>query len=267
MIVEAVGDVPLHDDFCWLTLGQIGELLHLDNVVNMDSRTVLACAPFPDADHGALHADTDLLSWFTAERSGTTYAPNACPRPAARLAAERVDDRPRGGPVLPGRGGRRPGRQPGGRGLDPAACSSHWAWASRPSSPGASAVCPTSWCTPGSRAVSSTPWNSAPPSSTRRTTTPTWRRRTGPLPRPGAGRGPLPRPVRGRALGGGRPVPQRRKPLPPRRRRRAPGPARPTARLPLGDPGQLTSLVRHGHYLNVQARTLLACLNATGVRI
>lgn len=69
MIVEAVGEVPLHDDFCWLTLGQIGELLHLDNVVNMDSRTVLACAPFPDGDHGALHADTDLLSWFTAERS------------------------------------------------------------------------------------------------------------------------------------------------------------------------------------------------------
>jgi oxidase EvaA len=28
-------------------------------------------------------------------------------------------------------------------------------------------------------------------------------------------------------------------------------------------PDQLTWLVRHGHYLNVQARTLLACLNAT----
>ena len=31
-------------------------------------------------------------------------------------------------------------------------------------------------------------------------------------------------------------------------------------------PGQLTWLVRHGHYLNVQARTLLACLNALPVR-
>ncbi|MCX5203224.1 NDP-hexose 2,3-dehydratase family protein [Streptomyces sp. NBC_00237] len=69
MIVEAVGDVPLHDDFCWLTLGQIGELLYRDNVVNMDSRTVLACAPFPDAAPGALHSDTELLSWITAERS------------------------------------------------------------------------------------------------------------------------------------------------------------------------------------------------------
>ncbi|WP_372347700.1 NDP-hexose 2,3-dehydratase family protein [Streptomyces sp. KL116D] len=26
---------------------------------------------------------------------------------------------------------------------------------------------------------------------------------------------------------------------------------------------QLTSLVQHSHYLNVQARTMLACLNAT----
>ncbi|MDX3645347.1 NDP-hexose 2,3-dehydratase family protein [Streptomyces sp. MB09-02B] len=69
MIVEAVGDVPLDEDFCWLTLGQIGQLLHRDNVVNMDSRTVLACAPFPDTATGALHSDTELLSWITAERS------------------------------------------------------------------------------------------------------------------------------------------------------------------------------------------------------
>jgi oxidase EvaA len=31
-------------------------------------------------------------------------------------------------------------------------------------------------------------------------------------------------------------------------------------------PAQLASLVRHGHYVNVQARTLLACLNAAGDR-
>ncbi|MGO4418595.1 NDP-hexose 2,3-dehydratase family protein, partial [Streptomyces sp. MCAF7] len=29
-------------------------------------------------------------------------------------------------------------------------------------------------------------------------------------------------------------------------------------------PAQLRSLVRHGHYVNVQARTLLACLGAMG---
>ncbi|MFF2924213.1 NDP-hexose 2,3-dehydratase family protein [Streptomyces celluloflavus] len=69
MIVETRADVPLDDDFCWLTLGQIGELLLRDNVVNMDSRTVLACAPLDHDEAGALHSDTGLLSWFTGERA------------------------------------------------------------------------------------------------------------------------------------------------------------------------------------------------------
>ncbi|MFI5807673.1 NDP-hexose 2,3-dehydratase family protein [Streptomyces sp. NPDC051561] len=77
MLVETDEEVPLHDDFCWLTLGQIGVLLGRDNVVNMDSRTVLACAPFAPAADGdpallsgtALLSDTALRSWFTAERS------------------------------------------------------------------------------------------------------------------------------------------------------------------------------------------------------
>lgn len=69
MLVEALGDVPPDDDFCWLTLGQIGELLRRDNVVNMDARTVLACASSPATDTYALHSDTELLSWFTVERA------------------------------------------------------------------------------------------------------------------------------------------------------------------------------------------------------
>jgi oxidase EvaA len=89
MIVEAIGEVPVHEDFVWLTFGQLAELLHRDNVVNMDSRTVLATAPMAatgtwaeeevtfaaaldrsrDQSAGALHSDTELRSWFTAERS------------------------------------------------------------------------------------------------------------------------------------------------------------------------------------------------------
>ncbi|HEY9369546.1 MAG TPA: NDP-hexose 2,3-dehydratase family protein [Streptomyces sp.] len=69
MIVETREEVPLDPDFCWLTLGQIGELLRRDNVVNMDSRTVLACAPTAYPEEGALHSDTELLSWITSERS------------------------------------------------------------------------------------------------------------------------------------------------------------------------------------------------------
>ncbi|MEV4341493.1 NDP-hexose 2,3-dehydratase family protein [Streptomyces sp. NPDC049590] len=79
MIVEAYGEVPGHPDFCWLTLGQIGELLRRDNVVNMDARTVLACAPFPDPEDVALHSETELLSWFTAERARHDLAAERVP--------------------------------------------------------------------------------------------------------------------------------------------------------------------------------------------
>ncbi|MCX4469513.1 NDP-hexose 2,3-dehydratase family protein [Micromonospora sp. NBC_01655] len=83
MVVEVTEDVPLHDGFCWLTLGQIATLLRLDNVVNMDSRTVLACLPFTDRAEAALHSDTELLSWFTAQRAG--HDVRATPVPLAGL--------------------------------------------------------------------------------------------------------------------------------------------------------------------------------------
>ncbi len=69
MIVETDEDVALHDDFCWLTLGQLGELLHRDNVVNMDARTVLAGIPTGSAAEGALHTDLELRSWFAGVRA------------------------------------------------------------------------------------------------------------------------------------------------------------------------------------------------------
>ena len=49
VIVDVEGDVPDHPDFCWLTLGQIKQLLLQDNIVNMDARTVLSCIPYPEA--------------------------------------------------------------------------------------------------------------------------------------------------------------------------------------------------------------------------
>jgi oxidase EvaA len=70
-----------------LTLGQIARLLYQDNMINVDSRAVLSCAPSGTADGGdrvdyftaalvrslygdkALHSDVGLISWFTAERS------------------------------------------------------------------------------------------------------------------------------------------------------------------------------------------------------
>ncbi|MFI0990190.1 NDP-hexose 2,3-dehydratase family protein [Streptomyces exfoliatus] len=69
VVVETDDDVPLDDDFCWLTLGQIGRLLQQSNTVNMDARTVLACVPVAHDESHALHSDTELRSWITRERS------------------------------------------------------------------------------------------------------------------------------------------------------------------------------------------------------
>ena len=46
IILKIDEDVPLTDDFQWLTLGQIKALMNYDNVVNMDTRTVISGLPF-----------------------------------------------------------------------------------------------------------------------------------------------------------------------------------------------------------------------------
>ena len=46
IIIKVDGDVPNNDDFCWLTLGQIKELMQIDNLVNMDTRTVVSGIPY-----------------------------------------------------------------------------------------------------------------------------------------------------------------------------------------------------------------------------
>jgi dTDP-4-dehydro-6-deoxy-alpha-D-glucopyranose 2,3-dehydratase len=100
MIVEVVDDIEVLEDYCWLSIGQIQRLLCIDNVVNMDTRTVLSCMPFAnlDADQdsteagyggaysdagygdalhrsihpraGGLHTLTEALSWLTTNRAG-----------------------------------------------------------------------------------------------------------------------------------------------------------------------------------------------------
>lgn len=42
IILKVEGPVPEHDDFRWLTLGQIKRLMAGDNIVNMDTRTVIS---------------------------------------------------------------------------------------------------------------------------------------------------------------------------------------------------------------------------------
>ena len=45
MIVEVNENIKFHELFCWLTLWQIKDLLAVDNVVNVEARSALACIP------------------------------------------------------------------------------------------------------------------------------------------------------------------------------------------------------------------------------
>ncbi|HEX4247713.1 MAG TPA: NDP-hexose 2,3-dehydratase family protein [Pseudonocardia sp.] len=91
MVVEVTDDVEVLDGFHWLTLGQLHQLFAFDNLVNMNSRTVLSCLPFCGAgaaesagasdgfgaalarsigwDAPARHTTGEILSWITDLRS------------------------------------------------------------------------------------------------------------------------------------------------------------------------------------------------------
>jgi oxidase EvaA len=77
VVVLTGQDLEAGEDFCWLTLGQLYELLRADNLVSMDARTVLSCLPEQeDAEDGrdgedsrGVHTTTEVLSWITAQQA------------------------------------------------------------------------------------------------------------------------------------------------------------------------------------------------------
>ncbi len=46
MMVDEDVDIEVSDSHMWMTLGQIKECMKIENLVNMDTRTVLSCIPF-----------------------------------------------------------------------------------------------------------------------------------------------------------------------------------------------------------------------------
>ncbi|HEU5109052.1 MAG TPA: NDP-hexose 2,3-dehydratase family protein [Micromonosporaceae bacterium] len=112
MVVQVTGDVPVHDDYRWLPLRQVHRLLKVDNLVNMDTRSVLACLPpsavgehvQPPADpftaalhrsytglRPGLHAMGEVLSWFTEAKTRCEWT--ARPIPLAHVRDwSRTDD-------------------------------------------------------------------------------------------------------------------------------------------------------------------------------
>lgn len=74
MVVEVREDVPVLPMFRWLPLGVVLALLRYDNAVNMDARTVVSCIPFasPDPRLDENLADT-ALGWSLDQRSGSVH--------------------------------------------------------------------------------------------------------------------------------------------------------------------------------------------------
>jgi oxidase EvaA len=64
MVVAVDGPVAEHEDFRWLTLGQIKALLAHDNIVNMDARTVVSLIPLADPDEPPDYGMTQGLTGF-----------------------------------------------------------------------------------------------------------------------------------------------------------------------------------------------------------
>jgi dTDP-4-dehydro-6-deoxy-alpha-D-glucopyranose 2,3-dehydratase len=103
VVVEVTEDIPLHEDFCWLTLAQIRELMRVDNLVNMDARTVLSCMPFVEPGgqgregddaftdaltrsygstaepDGGVHTTDEILSWFTEAKTRCDWSARLIP--------------------------------------------------------------------------------------------------------------------------------------------------------------------------------------------
>lgn len=51
IVIMVDNDIQIHKNFKWMSLGQIKRLMTFDNIVNMDTRTVISCLPiFPFED-------------------------------------------------------------------------------------------------------------------------------------------------------------------------------------------------------------------------
>ena len=88
IVVQTTSEVELRPEFCWLTIKQIHELLAVDDIVNMDARTVLSTIPFAppegaqdmegfsgalarslDPEAPTVHSLAGAVSWLTESKA------------------------------------------------------------------------------------------------------------------------------------------------------------------------------------------------------
>ncbi len=77
VIIDVTEEVPVKDGFHWLTLREIKLLLQRNNIVNMDSRSVLSCIPGFRTDTSG-GKDTDVLELLSKEYPGIQLDDFSC---------------------------------------------------------------------------------------------------------------------------------------------------------------------------------------------
>lgn len=118
IIIKVSDEIQTHEDFTWLTLGQLKELMRFDNVVNMDTRTVISSISYGNhlsktvqfynalqtnsttiaskflqselESEIALHSFDDIIHWFTQLK--TQYDLEITPKPLRSLKNWSVTD-------------------------------------------------------------------------------------------------------------------------------------------------------------------------------
>lgn len=70
MVVELPprADIKCHENFVWLTLGQIKHLLGFPNMMNMNTRTVISCIQLRKGGGGGVNLDFDLAGFTERQR-------------------------------------------------------------------------------------------------------------------------------------------------------------------------------------------------------
>lgn len=88
IIIEIEHDIPVYDDYCWMTLGQLLQAMRHDNIVNMDARTVISCITYDcptdlsflkrsfakslcrslDPQNQPVYRNEEIISWFTEQK-------------------------------------------------------------------------------------------------------------------------------------------------------------------------------------------------------
>lgn len=120
IVIEINEDIELPDEFCWLTLGELKALMREDNVLNMDTRSVLSTIPLIEDEvivhlepfdlfdlrakishngkkylksyvsNNSLYSLDNLLSWYTKQK--TQWEIEVTKKPLSQLDGWKINN-------------------------------------------------------------------------------------------------------------------------------------------------------------------------------